>query len=77
MKINSLDDCREIKIKCNLDKVDFSAGFIKKVYKIAAYLNKRYDFNSDNVLYEHSFENKEEAKNNLITISLKFYYEEK
>jgi len=72
MEVNKHKDYKEIKFKVSTSKIDFSAYFIKKIYCIANFLNERYKINSENVVYDHYFE-EDEAKNKVITISLKFY----
>lgn len=72
MKVDKHKGYKEIKFKVGTSKIDFSADFIKKIYAIANFLNERYEINSNNVVYDHYFE-EDEAKNKIITISLRFY----
>jgi len=58
-------------IKAKVHKVDLSSGFLKKIFAITKWINKRYGIESDDVDFDHSFQD-DDKKNNLITIRLTF-----
>jgi len=58
-------------IKAKINKVDLSARFLKKIFAISKWINKRYELNSDDIDFDHSFQD-DDKKNNLITIRLTF-----
>jgi len=58
-------------IKAKVNKVDLTASFLKKIFAICKWIDKRYDINSDGVDFDHSFQDDDRDKN-LITIRLTF-----
>jgi len=58
-------------IKAKVNKVDLSASFLKKIFAICKWLKKRYDIDSDNIDFDHSFQDDDRDKD-LITIRLTF-----
>ena len=59
-------------IKAHLNKMGFDASFVKRMFTLAAWLNKRYDFKAYNIQYDHGFLDDDYA-NNLITIRFTFH----
>lgn len=72
MKLQRTKECTYIYIRASLDKIEFNAEYIKRIFNISKWLDTRYSLNSDDCEYDHTFLG-DDAKNNLITIRLKFY----
>lgn len=57
--------------KTHRHNVDFTARFMKKIYRISAWLNHRYDLKAENVVVDQ-FMTEENKLNDQITIRLIF-----
>lgn len=58
-------------IKAKVNKVDLSSNFLKKIFSITKWINNRYGLDTDDVDFDHSFQD-DDKENNLITIRLTF-----
>lgn len=63
---------RHVYIKANITKMGFDAEFIKRMFTIASWINKRYGFKAYNIQYDHGFIDDDFA-NNKVTIRLTFH----
>lgn len=63
---------RDVYLKVNVNKVDFTAGFIKRIFLVSSWLNKRYNFNSTNCEFDQGYTN-DDFMRNKITIRFRFH----
>jgi hypothetical protein len=72
MKIVRETDHVLISVKASLDKVEFNAEFIRRIFNLSVWLKERYGIEYDDCSYEHGFED-DDALNKQLTIRLLFH----